>query len=70
MLNPLEVYWDGLGRHMLPQDEQVNDIEANVARALKKSYEHRLSDRERVLSKLDHLRDEKTGEVPVKELRG
>ena len=55
-MNPVTFFWDHLGRLLLPPDEATGDTHRDAARALSRTYDHALSDDDRVMVKLRHVR--------------
>lgn len=64
-MNPVELYWNRLGRHLLPQDEHSGDVVADTTRSLSKTYDHALTDKARALVKLARVRAEDDAAQPA-----
>lgn len=56
-MDPIEFFHAHLGRHLLPQEEVTGDVVADVNRALTRTYQHTLTDRERALRDLQSIRN-------------
>ena len=57
-MNPVTFFWEHLGRLLLPPAETTGDAYRDAARALSRTYDHALSDADRVMVKLRYVREQ------------